>query len=55
MIKARDKDGQVLHPRDKVSYDGDVWTVDRITGTRLYLSSFGATVTVDSSKVKKSK
>lgn len=55
MKKARDSDGQVLHPRDTVSYDGDVWTVDRIAGTKLYLSFSGASATVDSSKVKKRK
>ncbi len=55
MRKAKDSNGQVLHPRDKVSYDGSVWVVDRVAGTQLYLSFSGAFVTVDSSKVKKVK
>jgi hypothetical protein len=53
MQKPKDKDGKVIHVNDKVSFEGVTWLVDRIAGTRVYLSYFGSTNVTEASKVKK--
>ncbi len=50
---AKDSKGKALHKNDEVFYQGKVWKVDRIAGTRLYLSFFGSTATADAKEVTK--
>lgn len=50
---ARDRDGKALHKDDNVFYQDKIWAVDRIAGTKLYLSFFGATTKVDAKDVAK--
>lgn len=50
---AKDKKGQALHKNDNVYYKDKIWAVDRIAGTKLYLSFFGATATVEAKEVTK--
>lgn len=55
MKTARDLKGKALHKNDEVFYLGKVWKIDRVAGTRLYLSFFGASATVEAKDVTKNK